>query len=158
MIPMIQVLQSCPRMLWCKGFEINQFWSETLEKLMHVPKTRWYQCWKWGKGWKSEIVVDQICQGLCSGWWLLWCYSSLQAITLSSHWKMKVEYLTNNEELLKHREKTKFWHKWWSKMHATSNYSLDCSNPVRVWRCFLSRWPIPPGLMCTTCRATNLRT
>ena len=27
---------------------------------------------------------------------------------------MKVEYLTNNEELLKHREKTKFWHKWWS--------------------------------------------
>ena len=116
MIPMIQVLQSYTRMLWCKGFEINQFWSETLEKLMHVPKTRWYQCWKWGKGWKSEIVVDQICQGLCSGWWLLWCYSSLQAITLSSHWKMKVEYLTNNEELLKHREKTKFWHKWWRSL------------------------------------------
>ena len=60
--------------------------------------------------------MDQICQGLCSGWRSLWCYSSLQASTLNSHWKMEVEYLTNNEELLKHREKIKFWHKWWRSL------------------------------------------
>ena len=88
-------------------------------------------------------------RGCVQAGWLLWCYSSLQALTLSSHWKMKVEYLTNNEELLKHREKTKCWQKWWriligwnytiSTMGCPTHFAIVLIDNEIVW-VFMTKW------------------